>query len=367
VKNLYISKESIARGFFDGAVARILELQRGDGSIPWYDGGVVDPWNHTHAAMSLTVLGRHEEARAAFTFLRETQLADGSWWAQYGAAVPMDEHKYTGDGEQEKKLRDTNFCAYPAVGVWHHYLVTQDRAFLAACWPVIRDAIGFVLAHQSDHGDIRWAADDPGTPEDDALITGCSSIYKSLECAILIARAMGEDATARDWEIARSRLGQALRHKPWRFDRQWDPKDNFSMDWYYPVLGGALTGEAARARLARRWETFVAPGKGVRCVTGQPWVTIAESCELVLALIGTGQIGKAWDIYSWQHQWRDDDGAYWMGYQYDEDVPWPQEKPAWTAAAVILAADAFLHMTPASRVLTEIAVPEMPLEASQKA
>ena len=46
--------------FFDGAVRRILDLQRSDGSIPWYDGGVIDAWNHTHAAMGLSVAGcRH--------------------------------------------------------------------------------------------------------------------------------------------------------------------------------------------------------------------------------------------------------------------------------------------------------------------
>ena len=38
-----------------------------------------------------------------------------------------------------------------------------------------------------------------------------------------------------------------------------------------------------------------------------------------------------------QDQWRDDSHAYWMGYQYAENVPWPVEKPAWTAAAAILA------------------------------
>ena len=53
------------------------------------------------------------------------------------------------------------------------------------------------------------------------------------------------------------------------------------MDWYYPVLGGALRGAAAAERLARGWDTFVVPGLGVRCVSDQPWVTVAETCELV--------------------------------------------------------------------------------------
>ena len=51
--------------FFDGAVRRILDLQRPDGSIPWYDGGVIDAWNHTHAAMGLSVAGCLNEAERA--------------------------------------------------------------------------------------------------------------------------------------------------------------------------------------------------------------------------------------------------------------------------------------------------------------
>ena len=65
-------------------------------------------------------------------------------------------------------------------------------------------------------------------------------------------------------------------------------KSTFSMDWYYPVLGGAVRGDAARTLLAGRWEEFVRPGLGVRCVDTDPWVTGAETCELALALDALG-------------------------------------------------------------------------------
>lgn len=343
--NLFLTKAAVRDGFFSGAVTRILELQRAGGAIPWYDNGVIDPWNHTEAAMGLTVLGKLDAARLAYRYLAETQLPDGSWWSQYGAAVPFDNHQYTGDGESEKRIRDTNFTAYPATGIWHYYRVTGDADFLSAYWPVIERAMTFVLDHQSPEGDIRWAARDPHTPEDDALVTGCSSIHKSMACALNIAAAMGEARP--EWAHARARLGHALREKPHRFDRDWESKAHYSMDWYYPALTGVLEGDAARARLAERWDTFVADGYGCRCVTGQPWVTVAESCELVLALLLNGQAETAREIFSWQHRWRDDQGAYWMGYQYREQTPWPAERPAWTAAAVILAADALLQLSPA--------------------
>ena len=58
-------------------------------------------------------------------------------------------------------------------------------------------------------------------------------------------------------------------------------KSRYSMDWYYPVLCGAVTGEEARKRIDRSWEKFVVPDWGVRCVCDQPWVTTAEA-------VGTG-------------------------------------------------------------------------------
>ncbi len=53
-------------------------------------------------------------------------------------------------------------------------------------------------------------------------------------------------------------------------------KSTFAMDWYYPVLGGAVRGAEGRALLAARWDEFVVPGLGVRCVLDQPWVHTAR-------------------------------------------------------------------------------------------
>ena len=49
-----------------------------------------------------------------------------------------------------------------------------------------------------------------------------------------------------DWELAADRLAQLVAAHPEAFA----DKSRFSMDWYYPVLGGALRGREAAARLA---------------------------------------------------------------------------------------------------------------------
>ena len=172
-----------------------------------------------------------------------------------------------------------------ATGVWHHYLITGDRDFLQRLWPTVERAIDFVLAQQTTHGDIHWAVHgSDNVAQKDALLTGCSSIYKSLECALAIAGTL--DADKRHWAMARARLHNAILNKPERFDRTWESKQRYSMDWFYPVLAGAITGDDARRHLDERWDEFVVDGLGCRCVTDEPWITVAESCELVMSLIG---------------------------------------------------------------------------------
>jgi hypothetical protein len=125
------------------------------------------------------------------------------------------------------------------------------------------------------------------------------------------------------------------------------------MDWYYPVLGGAVTGGEATERLAADWDRFVVPGLGIRCVADQPWVTGAETCELALALAAAGQRDAGIEQVAAMQHLRDDDGAYWTGLVFADGVRWPVERTTWTAAAVVLAADALARATPASGLFTD--------------
>jgi hypothetical protein len=92
---------------------------------------------------------------------------------------------------------------------------------------------------------------------------------------------------------------------------------------------------------------------GCKCVSDEPWVTTAESAELVLALKVNRQHDLAREHLSWLHKMRDERGAYWMGYQLQSEVFWPVECPPWTAGAVLLATDAVVEMTPAHALFSE--------------
>jgi len=341
LKGLFLSKGIFPERYFASTVDYILEIQQQDGSIPWFEGGKTDPWDHVEAAMGLSIGGEFKAAENAYAWLKDTQLEDGSWWAAYrNGAV------------EEGDRRESNFVAYVATGIWHHYLITRDSDFLRRFYPVVEKAVEFVLQLQNDTGEIFWAVDANGTPRRDSLVTGCSSIYKSLECALNIAAELGEDIPR--WYLARERLGRALRHHPEFFDRTWESKTRFSMDWFYPVLSGVLMKSAARQRLRARWDIFVEDGLGCRCVSDRPWVTIAESCELAMALLAAGDHARAVTLFSWLHQFRSDNGSYWTGYMFPDRAIWPEERTTWTAAAILLAADALTEHTPAARLFTEV-------------
>lgn len=303
-------------------VAGIAAVQRADGAIPWFRGHHLDPWDHVEAAMALDAAGEHARAEAAYRWLAEHQLPDGSWYAAYDdgdATAPSD------------TARESNFCAYPAVGIWHHYLSTGDDAFADRMWPVVVGAVEFVLRLQQPGGQIGWKREADGTVSADALLTGSSSVYQALRCALALAEHREEPQP--DWELAAGWLGHAIRSHPERFL----DKSRYSMDWYYPVLGGAVRGIAAKERIEASWDDFVVPGLGVRCVLPNPWVTGGESAELALALWAVGESDRALDILQWMQHLRAEDGMYWTGYVFDDDAVWPVERTAWTAGSLLLA------------------------------
>ena len=333
------------------ATDRILDVQLSCGAIPWFEDGPWDAWNHTEAAMALTAMGERDAAEAAYQALSDRQAGCGNWLSEYGNAIAIHENNHTMSRDPAPAFHDTNFTAYCAVGIWHAALHWNDADFLKANWDMIASATNAVLKLQSEAGDISWSVEASINPtKNDAVRAGNASIYKSLQCAIQIADSLGYPTTY--WTHARNRLGEALRSRPDRYDRSGTDRSTFAMDWYYPVLCGVLEGNAARARIFERWDMFVHAEKGCHCVTGEPWVTVAEACELVMALLSIGERGRAEELFHLQTEYTAPDGGFWMGWQYEMELHWPRERPSWTQAAVILAADALYGDSPASRVLT---------------
>lgn len=320
------------------ATARSIALmQEPSGAVPWTPGDKTDVWNHVEAAMAMLVGGEVQAAERAYEWCARTQRADGSW--------PME----IVVGQVRDASGETNMSAYLAVGVWHHWLLRRDRGFVERMWPVVRRGLDFVVGLQLSFGGIAWSQEwderGPARVNEDALLAGSSSIYQSLRAGVALADLV--DDPQPEWELTGGRLGHALRHHR----DQFLDKSEFSMDWYYPVLGGAVRGAAGLALLEAGWDTFVVPGLGIRCVSTNNWVTGAETCELVMALDAVGEHGRAIEQFAAMQHLRADDGRYWTGHVFPEGVHWPAEHTTYTAAAVVLAADELSRTTPASGIM----------------
>ncbi|WP_254522304.1 prenyltransferase [Natrinema caseinilyticum] len=341
-------RQTLTAWDLEPAADYIERVQRSDGLILWYADGPADPWDHVESAMGLSVAGRTEAARRAYRWVADAQHDDGALWATYGDSEDGD-----GSHAGDEPRKETHRSAYVAVGIWHHYRCTGDRAFLEELWPTVQSALAFACRQQAATGEIYWTVKADGEVYEDALVSGCASIYKSLACGAAIADVLGHPEDRDRWLEARTRLGEAIRSRPDRFDRTWESKSRYAMDWFYPVLCGVLTGDRARNRLEAGMDRFLEAGLGCRCVDDEPWVTVAESCELVISLAAVGETERAREIYEWLFQWTDDDGVFWTGYQFEDGEFWPGERPTWTGAAAVLAADALSGLSPAGELFLE--------------
>ncbi len=330
---------SLTRADLAETGASIEAVQLPSGMIPWFEGGHADPWNHVEAAMALSATGRVEAAERAYEWLCATQREDGAWHAYYTSA-----------GEVEEPRLDTNVTAYIATGVRQHHAATGDDGFLEEMWPALERAIDWALRWQAPSGALAWSVSPDGVPGGFALLAASSSACMSLSSAIACAQALGRERP--HWEAALRRLALAVAFFPGGFL----PKDEFAMDWYYPVLSGALSGGAAELRVDAGWRSWVVEGHGVRCRSDGEWVTAAETAECALACIRLGRRQAASRLLHWVRELRGDGGSYATGTVRPEGAEFPLgERTTYSAAAVVLAGDALAGSPAAAALLSPLA------------
>ncbi len=317
----------------DSVVRFIQSLQRPSGDIPWHIDGKTDPWDLVESIMGLNVGQAFDASFKAFEWLKNNQNPDGSWYSSYI------------NGKPEDRTCETHMAAYIAVGLFHTWLLTRQTDFLSSMWPTMEKGIEYAISLQTHTGEIYWAKSPEGKVDPMSLLAGSSSIFMSLKSALAIASILGK--RKKTWEVAFKNLGQSIQDNIHTYNVS---KSRFSMYWFYPILAGALTGKRAKQRIEKYWGKYVIEGQGARCVSDEPWVTIAETSELVLALHGMGAHEKAAIVFSWIQDRVYEDKSYWCGHTYPDMVIWPEEKISWTNAVVLMAADALYNLTPAANL-----------------
>ena len=310
----------------------LVDVQFLSGAIPSNQDGSHDPWDHLEALMGLTTLGYKTQALKGLNWMVSNQNQDGSWYNLYQDEKPLELNK------------QTNYAAYVAVAVWHFYLINNDINFLQEFWEPVKKGILFSLSLQHDNGAIAWNIDEFEKIDEDYLLTGCSSIAKSLECAIAICQALGDQNYESEWRIAHSKLIAALENPSGIFDLKKD-RSRFSMDWYYPILGGINSKKRINSLTTKIKDSFWIQGLGIKCVSDEPWVTVAETSECSIAYKKIGKDKIALELLHNAISIVDSKGIPYMGWQFHENIYWPDETPSWTSAACILAADANNQLT----------------------
>ena len=97
-----------------------------------------------------------------------------------------------------------------------------------------------------------------------------------------------------------------------------------------PAMSRAVTGFTLPGETADQSARF----KISECST---WVSGGETAEFALALVVRGDREQARRLLVDVQRLRHADGSYWTGYQYTNEVLWPDERTTWTAGAVLLA------------------------------
>ena len=321
--------------FYNAIGLYVLNQQLKSGVIPSNTDGSFDPWDFIESITALNFIFKQEEAKKSFRWLKENQNEDGSWFSNYSSS-----------GEPIETNKPTHFSSYISVGLLHYYKTFSDLDFLEEMWPSLKKATNFSIKHQTQKGTIPWSIDSKGDIENDYLITASSSILKSLECSSAIEKILNLDLNP-DWIMAYELLSNALRHPKGLFDLQKD-RSNFSMDSYYPVISGCLNKNEIEGAIQQTLNNFYEDGLGIKCVREEPWITVAETNEFVIALVIGNKKDLAKKILLESTLISDKNNIPYMGWQYKEKIFWPNEKPTWTAAAMLLAADAVFGYTSAS-------------------
>ncbi len=130
-------------------------------------------------------------------------------------------------------------------------------------------------------------------------------------------------------------------------------RSRFSMDSYYPIISGVLLDYEKEKYIKKIFKDFYVEGIGVKCVVDEPWVTVAETSEFIISLVISNELEEAKKILVEVMNISDSNDIPFMGWQYVENIFWPEEKPSWTAAALILAADSIFDFSSGANIFKD--------------
>ena len=114
-------------------------------------------------------------------WLKNNQNNHGSSYAKYYDEKPIAFNK------------PTHFGPYISVAALHYFKTFSDHETLEELWNTISSAIDFSTNLQNSNGTIPGSVDHKNNIEHDYLLTGSSSILKSIEGGIKISKILNKE------------------------------------------------------------------------------------------------------------------------------------------------------------------------------
>ena len=232
-------------------------------------GGHTDPWNLVEAAMALDLGGRHDEARARVRVARAPSSAPTAAGTPTTSATTSRTPRSTPTSPATSRPACGTTTSSPATP---RYLAGSGRRS--------RRRSTSRSTSSARPARSRGAATTPTTAR-------CSPGRRASTCQPEV-----RDRDRRAPRARAPRLGAVARRAR---DRHRAPSRRVPRQG---PLGDGLVLPDPRRRAARRRRrtrasptalgAFVVDGRGVRCVSDRPWITAAETCELVMALDAIG-------------------------------------------------------------------------------
>ena len=307
----------------------ILENQNKEGAILWDKKGKWDIWDHCECLIALAIYEEWEAFDKGIRYCMKLINEEGLVKSEFI------------NNKVTKNFYEAHHAPYIFLPLLQKYYIDADKEYLESFKKEIQKINQGLQNFKGEDGFYFWALDKNGYA-DNSLITSTCSIELSRRAFNGICSIIGDENLI-DPAVVISKTQLVSK----RFNRDGIDRSRFSMDSYYPLLCGCGNEMQAKEVLKK----FYVEGLGVKCVIEEPWVTLAESSEFIIALFKVGMKSEALKIFSEIMQFKNNDGYFPTGYQYELDIFWPEENSTWTNAAIIMAADCLYDISGKQKVI----------------
>ena len=314
----------------------IVQNQFLDGSIPWDEKGKCDAWDHSECLISLAIYKEWEAFDKGVDWFFSNLNSQGLIYSEF-------------NNQQPTQLNyQSHHAPYIALPLLQRYLIDKNLDHLNKYLPQLTTIFSSLLDFMDADGMYYWSKDDDGY-SDNSLITASMSIAISVQAytSIIEILDLANEKSDYDTDLKSKSLKDLktlLDKSFWsnseiqwnRFDRDGVDRSRFSMDFFYQSLARVnLDKDFFKSNLKNFYEQDL----GIKCVAEEPWITIAETSECIIATYLNYDKSLAIKMFEDILKFQNPDGIFPTGYQYKLDILWPNEQSTWTNAALIIAAN----------------------------